>query len=73
MKYISEPELLPRETPPPPLYCSLCFRSVSEALELQERTICHACLQAQDMHHLSALLCAPIVTQEPVYDQGGTL
>ena len=69
MNRLPEPGLNPPEYPQPPLRCSLCLRVVPEALELYGRTICHPCLQRQNIDDLSALLCAPIITE----DEGGTL
>ena len=62
---------LPPEYPLPPLRCCLCLREVREALELPYGTVCKPCLNRQTMDDLSALLCAPILTQEPT--QGGIL
>lgn len=68
MNRIPEPTLLPREHPLPPLRCCLCLRRVPEALELPFGNICRTCLDSRTTDELSALLCAPIIT-----DQGGTL
>lgn len=72
MNRMPEPCLTPPEYPQQALRCGLCLQPVTEALELYGRTVCRPCLQAQDMDDLSALLCAPIVTKEPVFE-GGTL
>lgn len=68
MNRTPEPLLLPREQPLPPLRCCLCLRPVPEALELPYGTVCRPCLDGRTMDELSAMLCAPIIT-----DQGGTL
>lgn len=69
MNRTPEPGLYPPEYPQPPLRCCLCLRLVPEALDLYGRTVCRGCLQKQEIDDLSALLCAPIITE----DQGGTL
>ena len=69
MNRIPEPGLCPPEYPRPPLRCCLCLRVVPEALDLYGRTVCRGCLQEQNINNLSALLCAPIVTE----DEGGIL
>ena len=67
MNRIPEVSLQPQEQPLPPLRCCLCLRQVPEALELPYGTICRPCLEKKSMDELSALLCAPIIT-----NQGGT-
>lgn len=67
MSAVPEPSLHPKEHPLPPLRCCLCLQKVPEALELPYGTVCRSCIDRQTTDELSALLCAPIIT-----DQGGT-
>ena len=67
MKNIPEPSLHPREQPQQPLRCCICLQKVPEALELPYGTVCRSCFDRQTTDELSALHCAPIIT-----DQGGT-
>lgn len=64
MKHTPEPSLLPPEHPLPPLRCSLCLQTGRELLDLPFGTVCHPCLHRSTMDQLSALLCAPIITEE---------
>ena len=63
MNRIPEASLLPQEYPQPPLRCCLCMQKVPEALELLYGTVCKACLSNRTTDELSALLCAPIITE----------
>lgn len=72
MSRIPEPDLQPPECAQLPLRCCLCLRIVPEALELYGRIVCRSCLQKQSIDDLSALLCAPILTEESPLSQGGT-
>ncbi len=67
MNTIPELSLYPKEKPLPSLRCCLCLQKVPEALELPYGTVCRSCIDRQTTDELSALLCAPIIT-----DQGGT-
>ena len=67
MNLIPELSLQPKEHPLPPLRCCLCMQKVEEALDLPYGTVCRNCIDRQTTDELSALLCAPIIT-----DQGGT-
>lgn len=67
MNRTPELPLLPREHPQPSLRCCLCMQKVPEALELPYGMVCRSCFDRQTTDELSALLCAPIIT-----DQGGT-
>ncbi len=64
MKHIPEPNLQPPELPLPPLRCCLCLQAGRELLELPYGTVCQPCLNGSTMDELSALLCAPILTDE---------
>ena len=68
MNRTPEPSLLPQAHPQPALRCCLCLQAVPEALDLPYGTVCRPCLNMQTTDDLSALLCAPIIT-----DQGGML
>ena len=74
MNRCPEPRLTPPEAPPPSLRCGLCSQPKTRLLELPYGLICRSCLTdaAHTLDDLSALLCAPIVAQEPTPDQGGT-
>lgn len=68
--YIPEPSLTPPEHPEPPLYCQACHRPIPEMFELScSEVICRSCLAEKladsvvTMDELSALLCAPVVSQ----------
>ena len=63
MNRTPEPSLLPQEHPQPPLRCCICMQKVPEALELPYGTVCKTCLTKQTTDELSALLCAPIITE----------
>ena len=67
MNRLPERSLQPREDPQSVLRCCLCLQKVPEALELPYGTVCRSCFDRQTTDELSALLCAPIIT-----DQGGT-
>lgn len=64
MNCTPEPSLQPQESPLPPLRCCLCMQEVAEVLELPYGTVCRSCLDGQTMDELSALLCAPILSNE---------
>lgn len=69
-----EPHLLPPELSWQPLRCCLCHRITPEALELPFGCVCRTCLtdDTRSMDELSAILCAPIVAEEPSFPEGGT-
>lgn len=67
MNRLPERSLQPREDPQSVLRCCLCLQKVPEALELPYGNVCRSCFDRQTTDELSALLCAPIIT-----DQGGT-